>query len=126
MGGWAVTAPDLDWYFAGDTGYFKDFADTAAWFAPQHTAAQGGGFDLALIPAGGYQPRWCLAEQHVNPGEALQMHLDLQAKRSVGIYWDTFALTDEPLDQPPKDFASRALGQKHFAQRFQRDGHRRN
>jgi len=108
-GGWAVTAPDLHWYFAGDTGYSKDFSDTAARFAPQHTAAQGGGFDLALIPVGGYQPRWFLAEQHVNPDEAVQMHLDLQAKRSVGIHWGTFALTDEPLDQPPKDLAAARL-----------------
>ena len=108
-GGWAVTAPDLHWYFAGDTGYSKDFVDTAARFAPQHTAAQGGGFDLALIPVGGYQPRWFLAEQHVNPDEAVQMHLDLRAKRSVGIHWGTFALTDEPLDQPPKDLAAARL-----------------
>ena len=105
-GAWAVTAPDLHWYFAGDTGYSKDFADTAARFAGQHTPAQGGGFDLALIPLGAYQPRWFLAEQHVNPEEALQMHLDLLAKRIVGIHWGTFALSDESLDQPPKDLAA--------------------
>ena len=105
-GAWAVTVPDLHWYFAGDTGYLKDFVDTAARFAPQHTAAQGGGFDLALIPLGAYQPRWFLAAQHVNPEEALQVHLDLQAKRSVGIHWGTFELSDESLDQPPKDLAA--------------------
>lgn len=105
-GAWAVTAPDLHWYFAGDTGNSKDFADTAARFAGQHTPAQGGGFDLALIPLGAYQPRWFLAEQHVNPEEAVQMHLDLLAKRSVGIHWGTFALSDESLDQPPKDLAA--------------------
>ena len=104
-GAWAVTAPDLHWYFAGDTGYSKDFLDTAARFAPQHSAGQGGGFDLALIPLGAYQPRWFLAEQHVNPEEAVQIHEDLKAKQSVGIHWGTFALSDESLDQPPKDLA---------------------
>ncbi len=105
-GGWAVAAPDLHWYFAGDTGYSKDVADTAERFATQHTAARGGGFDLALIPLGAYQPRWFLAEQHVNPDEAVQMHLDLRAKRSVGIHWGTFSLSDESLDQPPIELAA--------------------
>lgn len=104
-GGFAVFAPDFHWYFSGDTGYSKDFADTQARFASRHQAAQGGGFDLALIPVGAYEPRWFLTEQHVNPDEAVKIHRDLQAKRSVGIHWGTFELTDESLDQPPRDLA---------------------
>ena len=102
-GGYAVFAPDFHWYFSGDTGYSKDFADTRARFAARQTPEKGGGFDLALIAVGAYQPRWFLAEQHVNPEEAVQIHKDLGAKRSVGVHWGTFELTDESLDQPPKD-----------------------
>ena len=102
-GGWSVFGPDLHWYFAGDTGYSPDFAQTRQHFAARQTAAQGGGFDLALIPVGAYEPRWFLQPQHVNPLEAVRIHQDLGAKRSMGVHWGTFALTDEPLDQPPRD-----------------------
>ena len=92
------------WYFSGDTGYSQDFSDTQKRFADRQTPAKGGGFDLALIPLGAYEPRWFLEEQHVSPAEAVLIHQNLKAKRSVGLHWGTFSLTDE-LDQPPKDLA---------------------
>ncbi len=110
-GGYAVFAPELQWYFSGDTGYSKDFTDTRARFADRQTAANGGGFDLALIAVGAYEPRWFMASQHVNPAEAVQIHKDLGAKRSVGVHWGTFELTDESLDQPPKDLAAARTAQ---------------
>lgn len=110
-GGYAVFAPDFQWYFSGDTGYSKDFTDTRAHFAARQTPKQGGGFDLALIAVGAYEPRWFMASQHVNPAEAVQIHTDLGAKRSVGVHWGTFDLTDESLDQPPKDLAIAAHAQ---------------
>lgn len=104
-GGWAVLGAHTHWYFSGDTGYSQDFADTQKRFADRQTPAKGGGFDLALIAVGAYEPRWFMKDQHVNPAEAVQIHFDLKAKRSVGVHWGTFNLTDEPLDQPPKDLA---------------------
>jgi len=104
-GGYAVFAPDLHFYFSGDTGYSKDFADIRARFAERQTAALGGGFDIALIAVGAYEPRWFMKSQHVDPDEAVQIHLDLGAKRSVGIHWGTFQLTDESLDEPPRALA---------------------
>ena len=101
-GGWAVFSADFHWYYSGDTGYSPDFADTARHFAAQNA----GGFDLALLPIGAYAPRWFMKEQHVNPAEAVQIHRDLGAKRSVGVHWGTFNLTDESLDQPVIDLAA--------------------
>jgi N-acyl-phosphatidylethanolamine-hydrolysing phospholipase D len=100
-GGYAVFAPDFQLFFAGDTGYSKDFADIHARFAPRHGGG-GRGFDLALLPIGAYEPRWFMKEQHIDPVEAVQIHLDLAARRSIGIHWGTFSLTDEALDEPPR------------------------
>ncbi len=105
-GGYAIFASDFHLYFSGDTGYSQDFIDTQKYFAARQTEALGGGFDMALIAVGAYEPRWFMKEQHVNPEEAVQIHLDLKAKRSVGVHWGTFDLTDESLDQPPKDLAA--------------------
>jgi N-acyl-phosphatidylethanolamine-hydrolysing phospholipase D len=98
-GGYAVFAPDQHLFFSGDTGYSKDFSDIREHFAPRQR--DGGGFDIALIAVGAYEPRWFMTSQHVNPAEAVQIHFDLGAKRSVGVHWGTFALTDESLDTPP-------------------------
>jgi N-acyl-phosphatidylethanolamine-hydrolysing phospholipase D len=105
-GGWSVFGADFHWYYGGDAGYSKDFLDTQQRFASRQTDALGGGFDIALIPVGAYEPRWFMEHQHLNPTEALQIHKDLKAKLSVGVHWGTFELTDESLDQPPKDLAA--------------------
>jgi len=102
-GGWAVFGDDFHWYFAGDTGYSADFADVRREFAGRQTSHCGGGFDIALIPVGACLPRWFMQPQHVDPAEAVQIHLDIGAKCSVGVHWGTFALADDPLDQPLHD-----------------------
>ena len=104
-GGFAVLAPDCHLFFAGDTGYSRDFVDIRAHFRDRQSHAQGGGFDLALLPIGAYEPRWFMQSQHVNVEEALKIHADVGAKASLGVHWGTFELTDEPLDEPPRQLA---------------------
>lgn len=50
------------------------------------------------IPVGAYEPRSFLRPQHVDPGEAVQIHLDVKSKASVGIHWGTFTLAHEVSD----------------------------
>lgn len=111
-GGWAVLGADFHWFFTGDTGYSQDFADIRRKFADRQTPEQGGGFDMALIAVAACLPRWFMQPQHVNPLEAVQIHLDLGAKRSIGVHWGTFALADDPLDYPLHEMpgARRAKG----------------
>jgi N-acyl-phosphatidylethanolamine-hydrolysing phospholipase D len=99
-GGYAVFAPHFQLFFAGDTAYSRDFTDIHERLSTRHGA--GRGFDVALLPIGAYEPRWFMQTQHVNPKEAVQIHLDLQARHSIGVHWGTFQLTDEALDEPPR------------------------
>jgi N-acyl-phosphatidylethanolamine-hydrolysing phospholipase D len=101
-GGFAVFAPDCQLFFAGDTGYSRDFADIRTRFAERQ---RDGGFDLALLPIGAWAPRWFMRDQHVDVEEALKIHADLGARRSLGVHWGTFALSDEALDEPPRQLA---------------------
>lgn len=101
-GGFAVFHESFHLFYSGDTGHSPDFAEIAHRFAPRQ---RGSGFDLALLPVGAYEPRWFMREQHVNPAEAVQIHREIGALRSVGVHWGTFELTDESLDEPPHALA---------------------
>lgn len=102
-GGFAVFAPDCHWFYAGDTAYSREFAQMRERFAQRQSDQHGGGFDIALLLIGAYEPRWFMAPQHVNVEEAVRIHKDLGAKRSLGVHWGTFELTDEALDEPPRE-----------------------
>lgn len=89
---WVIAGNNNKIFFAGDTGYAKHFKDIGEKY---------GGFDLALLPIGAYEPRWFMKSHHVNPEEAVKIHTDINADYSVAMHWGTFILTDEPLDEPP-------------------------
>jgi L-ascorbate metabolism protein UlaG (beta-lactamase superfamily) len=58
---------------------------------------------LALLPVGAYEPRWFMAEQHMNPDEAVKTLADVGAAQGLGLHWGTFQLTDEGWDAPRTD-----------------------
>jgi L-ascorbate metabolism protein UlaG (beta-lactamase superfamily) len=95
-GGWRIDTADRSVFFAGDTGYSKDFADIRERLGP---------VDLALLPIGAYAPRWFMSVMHIDPDEAVKIHVDLESRLSVAMHWGTFVLTDEPLDEPPHRLA---------------------
>jgi L-ascorbate metabolism protein UlaG (beta-lactamase superfamily) len=95
-GGWVIEHQGRRILFGGDFGYSRDLADLGEQFD---------GFDLAMIPVGSYEPRWFMKTMHVDTEEAVQAHLDLRARYSVGMHWGTFRLTDERLDEPPAKLA---------------------
>ena len=54
----------------------------------------------AFIPIGAYDPEWFMSDSHVNPEDAVQIMLDLQAEKGFGMHWATFTLTDEDTIEP--------------------------
>jgi N-acyl-phosphatidylethanolamine-hydrolysing phospholipase D len=108
-GSWAVIAPGFRFWFSGDLGYSDE---------PRAIGEQFGPFDAAAIAIGAYEPRWFMRPQHVNPDEAVQVMLDVQAREAIAIHWGTFALTDEPLDQPPRDLAAALAARQINPERF--------
>ncbi len=46
----------------------------------------------------------------MNPAEAVQTHMDINSKQSIGIHWGTFQLTSEPILEPPQLLNEAVLG----------------
>jgi L-ascorbate metabolism protein UlaG (beta-lactamase superfamily) len=92
-GGFMLTAGGARVYFAGDSAYTPVFREIRQRLGP---------IDLALLPIGAYEPRWFMQVVHMNPAEAVQAHLDLEASASVAMHFGTFQLTTEGIDDPPR------------------------
>lgn len=102
---WVIEAQSERIFFAGDSGYARHF---------KAIGEKYGGFQLALLPIGAYEPRWFMKPYHVNPEEAVKIHIDIHSQYSVAMHWGTFILTDESLDEPPVKLAL-ALKKHHIA-----------
>ena len=94
--------------FAGNSGAGDHWASIRA-----RLGAPG----IALLPIGAYEPRWFMAPVHMNPEEAVDAHLALGARQSIGMHFGTFQLTDEAIDAPllALDAARRKTGVETFA-----------
>lgn len=96
--GFVLEVHDRAIYFVGDTGYHDGFGEIGERCGP---------FDMVLMPIGAYDPRWIMEPVHLSPEEAVRAFGDLttphpaSAPAMVAMHWGTFALTDEPVDEPP-------------------------
>jgi L-ascorbate metabolism protein UlaG (beta-lactamase superfamily) len=109
-GGYVIESPAGVIYFAGDTGYHPDYF--------KEIGARFPNIELALIPIGAYAPRWFMQRFHVDPPEAVMIHQEVGAKKSIGMHWGTFKLTDEPMSEPPLYLAREAAAAKLSPQTF--------
>jgi L-ascorbate metabolism protein UlaG (beta-lactamase superfamily) len=108
-GGFLIEAGGQRILYAGDSGYGPHFREVARRLGP---------IDLALIPIGAYEPRWFMKDIHLNPAEAVQAHLDLEARGSIAMHFGTFQLTPEGIDQPVRDLAQAMTERGVAAERF--------
>ncbi len=81
-------------FFAGDTGYGPHFKDIGQFFGMTNP------IDIAILPIGGYSPRWFMKKRHMNPAEALEAFLDLKAKHMIPIHYGEFKLSSEKVGEP--------------------------
>jgi L-ascorbate metabolism protein UlaG (beta-lactamase superfamily) len=81
--------------FIGDTGY-----DEALF---KKIGSKYSGMKISIIPIGSYEPRWFMKDIHVNPEEAVKIHVDLNTKLSIASHFATFQLSDESYEKPVED-----------------------
>ena len=92
-GGFVVEGDGRRVYHSGDTAYFDGFKEIGRRFP---------GLLAAMLPIGAYEPPWFMETMHMNPEQATQAFLELDAQDFLAMHWGTFKLTDEPLDEPPR------------------------
>jgi L-ascorbate metabolism protein UlaG (beta-lactamase superfamily) len=90
-GGFLIEGASGAVFFPGDTAYTPLFRDYGERFE----------IDVAVLPIGAYQPA-SFRRVHMNPEDAWQAFADLRARHLVPIHWGTFALSYEPVDEPPR------------------------
>lgn len=93
-GGYIVETSAGIVYFAGDTGYHPEYFKEIGKRFPR--------IDLALIPIGAYYPQEIFGTYHIDPHDAVRIHQEVGAKRSIGMHWGAFRLTQEPMSEPPR------------------------
>jgi len=86
-----LQTPNQKIFIGGDSGYDKHFAETGNTF---------GGFDLAILENGQYNPYW--KHIHLMPNEILQAAKELKAKRILPVHSSKFALGNHEWDEPLK------------------------
>lgn len=88
-GGFVLESPTRRILFSGDTGYGPHFKELAQRF---------GGFDLAALDMGQYDPRWPYI--HMTPEEAAQAAVDLQTKALLPAHVGRFNIARHAWTEP--------------------------
>jgi len=88
---WSVLGPRHRFFYSGDTGYGKLFANIGTRLGP---------FDLAFVKIGAYGPGQAWTDIHMTPEQAVQVHRDVRARRMFPVHWSTFNLAYHDWDEP--------------------------
>ncbi len=96
---YVLTSPSGVHYHSGDTGLGDGSIFRAA-------RTRFGPARLATLPIGAYEPRWFMKGQHLNPADAVEAAILLDANQALGHHWGTFRLTDEGIERPVEALAA--------------------
>jgi L-ascorbate metabolism protein UlaG (beta-lactamase superfamily) len=88
-----IEANSMKLYHVGDAGYGD--GDNFRTAGRKH-----GGFDLAILPIGAYEPADFMSDSHMRPSQAVQAMLDVNARQALAHHFETFQLGFEAFDAP--------------------------
>ena len=91
FGGYLIETGKRSVFHCGDSAYFDGFKKIG----------ERKDIELALLPIGAYDPP-SGREVHMNPEEAAQTFIDINAEKLIPMHYGTFRLSYEPVDEPPK------------------------
>lgn len=96
---YVLRAGGMQIYFVGDSGYGdgRVFREAGEKF---------GGFDLAILPIGAYEPVSFMADSHMSPAQAVQAKRDARAVRALAHHHGAFQLGFEAFDAPAAALAA--------------------
>ncbi len=106
-----IEAEGLKIYHVGDAGY-GDGANFRA------AGRKHGGFDLAILPIGAYEPVAFMADSHMRPSQAVQAMLDAQARMALAHHYEAFQLGFEGFDAPRNELMQTLKSRGLVANRF--------
>jgi len=101
-GGFVLESPTRRILFSGDTGYGPHFKELAQRF---------GGFDLAALDMGQYDPRWPYL--HMTPEEAAQAAVDLQTKALLPAHIGRFNIARHAWTEPFERISTASEGKSY-------------
>ena len=94
--GFVIESDSGDVYFAGDTGYTRDFEAIR-----EHYEQRGRlPFRAALLPIAPGRPHGAMASRHMNAADAVRAYEKLDVARAFGIHFGTFRQGDDGQDEP--------------------------
>lgn len=102
-GGFVISGPSGNVFFAGDTGYGPHFGEIARRFSPVR---------VALLPIAPFRPK--KADEpppvhrsivHMGPAEAVKAHMDLGAQVSLAAHFQVFRLGPDGFDDAVNELA---------------------
>jgi L-ascorbate metabolism protein UlaG (beta-lactamase superfamily) len=115
-GGFVISGPSGNLYFAGDTGYGPHFQEIAHRFSP---------IRVAILPIAPFSPQQSTESSsayrsvvHMGPAEAVRAHLDLDAQVSIAAHFQVFQLGPDGFDDAVNELASTLKAQNLTADTF--------
>jgi L-ascorbate metabolism protein UlaG (beta-lactamase superfamily) len=103
-GGFVISGPSGNIYYAGDTGYGAHFKEIARRFPS---------IRVALLPISPFRPQQSEIDHpslfsivHMGPAEAIQAHADLGARLSIAAHFQVFQLGWDGFDDAVKELTA--------------------